>query len=101
MTRNTGGTNSETDGLETGPRDGGCPNCGRPTRVVDLSDFGPEAGQHCPEHGVVHATAIPATATDGGRDVDSSESDDCECDGLDEDLECWACYRAANRGVDQ
>ncbi|WP_310909061.1 hypothetical protein [Natrinema sp. 1APR25-10V2] len=60
MTRNTGGRNSVANGLETDPRDGGCPRCGRPTAVVDLSDFGPAAGQLCDHCGLVSATEVPA-----------------------------------------
>ena len=33
---------------------GGCPQCGRSTTPVDVSDFGADGrGQLCPAHGVV------------------------------------------------
>ena len=41
--------------------DGGCPNCGPETTAVDLSDFGPDRGQLCPDCGIVFA------ATEGFR----------------------------------
>lgn len=91
MTRNTGSTNSETHGLQSTPHDGGCPHCGRSTTPVALTDFGLETGQLCPHCGIVDA-AHPI-ATDGGADVDECD----ECEQLDDDLECWACYRRSNR----
>lgn len=40
---------------------GGCPHCGQETTAVDLSDFGPDRGQLCPDCGIVFA------ATEGSR----------------------------------
>lgn len=40
---------------------GGCPHCGQDTTAVDLSDFGPNRGQLCPDCGIVFA------ATEGDR----------------------------------